>query len=141
MALSSDFKVISDCGVPQSSVLGPILFLLFIGNIKEALKDCIIKVSSDDTNFSLSNKNFNMLKNKVISELSCFQTWVDANKLTINYDPKKSCYNIFRPAGKSLPDNYNEDLPVGNDTIQYQHITKYLAIILGDGLIYCYNIG
>ena len=66
------------------------------------------------TQIFLSDKNFHLLKQKVILEISYFQNWVDANKLTINYDPKKSCFSIFKPLKQPLPLNYNDDLPVGN---------------------------
>ena len=50
----------------------------------------------------------------MILEISYFQNWVDANELTINYDPKKSCFSIFKPLNRPLPLNYNDDFPVGN---------------------------
>ena len=55
---------------------------------------------------------------------------MDANKLTIHYDPKKSCWSIFKSL--SLPLNYNGDLPVGANEIKCQQTFKYLGIILDD---------
>ena len=92
------------------------------------------KLFADDTIFFLSDKNFHLLKEKVILEFLYFQNWVDANKLTISYDPKKLCFSIFKPLNRPLPLNYNDDLPVGNNMIKYQHTTKYLGIILDDQL-------
>ena len=90
--ISSDLQPLHDCGVPQGSVLGPILFLLFINDIHQARKEGTIKLFADDSNFSYQIKIFTyILKYKVILEISYFQNWVDANKLTINYNPKKSC--------------------------------------------------
>ena len=93
-----------------------------------------IKLFADDTNFFLADKNFHLLKQNVILEISYVQNWADAKKLTINCDPKKSCYSIFKPLNQPFPLNYNDDLPVGTNTIKYQYTTKYLGIILDDQL-------
>ena len=49
--ISSDLQPLHDCGVPQGSVLGPILFLLYINDIHQAIKEGTIKLFDDDTNF------------------------------------------------------------------------------------------
>ena len=71
--LTSDLQPLNDCGVPQGSVLGPILFLLFINDIHHALKEGNIELFADDTNFFLSDEKFHLLRQKVILEISYFQ--------------------------------------------------------------------
>ena len=57
----------------------------------------IIKLFADDTNFFISGENLELLRQKVNREIQSFQKWIHANKLTINYDPQKSSYCIFKP--------------------------------------------
>ena len=87
-------------GVPQGSVLGPRLFLLFINDINKSLENIIIKLFADDTNCFISGNNFNQLERLVEVELNKLQKWINANKLTINFDPQKSSYYIFKPKKK-----------------------------------------
>ena len=80
---------LSGYGVPQGSVLGPILFLLFINDIHSSLDKIIIKLFADDTNCFVSGNDFNLLERTAETELNKLQKWINANKLTINFDPKK----------------------------------------------------
>ena len=78
------------------SLLGPIFLLLFINNIHKSLDKIIIKLFADDTNCFISGNNFNQLEGLAETELNKLQKWINANKLTINFDPKKSSYCIYK---------------------------------------------
>ena len=90
----------------------------------------IIKLFADDTNFFISGENFELLRQMVICELRSFQKWIDANKLTTNYDLQKSSYCIFKPKQKSLPCTYNQGLFVGGHKLCCNEFTKYLGLII-----------
>ena len=64
---------------PQGSVLGPILFLLFINDINKSLDHIIVKLFADDTNCFISGNNFNRLERLVEVELNKLQKWINAN--------------------------------------------------------------
>ena len=83
-------SIISTCnyGVPQGSLLGPLLFLLFINDIHEAIKCSTIKLFADDTNCFFSGYDFETLRETVVTEVCSLQQWINANKLTINSDKK-----------------------------------------------------
>ena len=100
--IQSDILELSGYGVPQGSVLGPKLFLLFINDIQKVLDKIIIKLFADDTNCFISRNSFNQLERLDETELNKLQKWINANKLTINFDPKKSSYCIFKPKKQVL---------------------------------------
>jgi len=76
------------CGVPQGSVLGPTLFLIYTNDLCETLKYVTPILYADDTNLFLKSKNLNDEYEKISSDLKRLCKWCQINKLTINYEKK-----------------------------------------------------
>ena len=108
---------------------GTNLFLLFINDIHKSLNNTVIKLFADDTNCFLSGNDFSSLERLAETELNKLQTWINANNLTIHYDPKKSSYCIFKPRNKCFPSNYNGRLKIGINTLKYKETIKHGKII------------
>ena len=90
----SDIRVIT-YGVPQGSILGPLLFILYINDFSGVSDKLFCVLFADDTNIFLSG-NIQNLINTLHIELSKLYTWLLANKLTLNIS--KTHFMVFHRA-------------------------------------------
>ena len=72
------------CGVPQGTILGPLLFFMYINDLPNCLRVAAPRMFADDTSITLSAKTVADLKLAVTSELNNLTCWLRANKLSLN---------------------------------------------------------
>ena len=97
----SSNKSLITCGVPQGSVLGPLLFLLYVNDIYCSSMKLKFYSFADDTNVLHSHKDLKSLEKEMNAELNNVYQWLVSNKLTLNL--KKTNFVIFCPYQKPLP--------------------------------------
>lgn len=109
-------------GLPQGSVLAPILFNIYINDINSVLKFSSIKLFADDALISINGNNENDIREKLQSDLNSLYIWLCANKLKINIDKTK--YMVI--TRKNLAGL--EPLKINNLEIENVKTIKYLGI-------------
>ena len=116
------------CGVPQGSVLGPILFLLFINDISNiAVEGCVLNMYADDVIIYTSPMSTHELECKLQSCIDSISNWYDMNKLCIN--KKKSSVMVFGSKFQLQPLNLDDfAISINVDKLQLVEQAKYLGL-------------
>ena len=131
-AVSDEYVL--NCGVPQGSVLSPLMFLLYINDIQVATPNQNIRLFADDANvFVISNDLYNLFSD-ANSCLESLSNWLVSNKLTLNVT--KTNYMIFKQTQnvKRAVSENNFKLSFNNVEIACVSSTKYLGMTLCDSL-------
>ena len=111
------------CGVPQGSILGPLLFLIYVNDLANVSTVLFTILFADDTNVFITGKNILNLFTTMNEELSKLSEWMNVNKLSLNV--KKTKYMIF---SLKKPINHYGSILLNGETIENVDNFKFLGV-------------
>ena len=117
--------------VPQGSILGPLLYLIYINEIPSLSQKFTATLFADDCVLSFCNPNLDNLLLDCTEELRIFKLWSDSNRLTINLE-KTNCLFISNICS-SLPDN---GVSFSGCNLVSVSEAKFLGVTIDEGLKY-----
>ena len=126
----SSSKQIVKCGVPQGSILGPLLFLLYINDLALVCPKLFSILFADDSNMFLSGKDPNKLIRDMNEEMHKITQWLTVNRLSLNVD--KTHFMLFRKKNTRVA--LNETLYIKGTVINQVESTKFLGVFIDSSL-------
>lgn len=121
----SDFLGVK-CGVPQGSILGPLLFLYYVNDMSASVgSDCKLLLYADDIAILFSDENPDIISSKLSKELQSCNKWLVDNKLSLHLG-KTEC--ILFGTKRKLKKIKEFSVTCNNHTILAQNSVKYLGI-------------
>ena len=124
----SSMKV-ANCGVPQGSILGPLLFILYMNDIGAVSLLLNPILFADDTNLFYSHKRIDTLNQIVNVELEKIAIWFRINKLSLNL--VKTNFMLF---GRKKIHNHNLQISIDGSAVEKVSSVKFLGVFIDDKL-------
>ena len=117
------------CGVPQGSILGPLLFLLYVNDMPQAVQSDLF-LYADDTCLVYSNKSASVVEDRLLTDFNSLCDWFEDNKLSIHLGVDKTKSILFSKRKKK------ENILIYRRDIKIIQNTKvsYLGCVLDENL-------
>ena len=126
----TEFCVVK-CGVPQGSILGPLLFLLYVNDLKNASSVLDPIMFADDTNLFYTHSNIQKLFSTMNEELASINQWFTSNKLSLN--AKKTKYSFFhKPSKKDDIPLMLPKLTINTHVLERQEFINFFEVLLDE---------
>ena len=120
------------CGVPQGSILGPLLFLLYVNGMPQAVNSDLL-LYADDTCLIYTGKDINTIEEQLNTDFSSLCDWFVDNKLSVHFGEEKTKSILFGTK-RQLKNQRDLDLRYGDLKIKQHSKVTYLGCILDNDL-------
>ena len=137
MITKSDFQPIS-CGVPQGSILGPLLFLLFINDLP-LYTNVFTDLYADDTTLYDVQDSMEQIENNLQTTLNSLKIWCRQNGMILNSSETKVMLVTSNQKRERLP-NDNLDLKFNNESLNMISNDKILGVFVDNNLTWAHHI-
>lgn len=117
------------CGVPQGSILGPLLFIIYMNDITASSTKLNFTMFADDTTILYNDQNVVNGARVINTELDAVNKWLCSNKLSLN--TKKTNFIIFHTIGRVIP---GVEIKMNNKIIERVTETKFLGVSIHENL-------
>ena len=116
------------CGVPQGSVLGPLLFLLYINDLSQVCPVAKCLLFADDTAIFYSAQTMTELQDKINQSFPKITSWLHANRLSLAI--QKTFYQVYARGDEA----HDIRIPVANSEVKHADTVKYLGVLVDENL-------
>ena len=116
-----------NCGIPQGSCLGPLLFIIYVNDFERCLQGATPNMYADDTSITCSSTDSDSLLRNINNEMTSIAEWMRQNKLSLNAD--KSEFMVIGHSRQHNVINELREIEVNHKKINRVTNTKYLAKI------------
>ena len=116
------------CGVPQGSILGPLLFLLYVNDMPQAVNSELL-LYADDTCLIYTGKDIQKIEEQLNSDFTSLCEWFIDNKLSVHFGEEKTKSILFGTK-RQLKDQKDLNLKYGDIEVKQHSRVTYLGCIL-----------
>ena len=125
----------TNIGVPQGSILGPILFLLFVNDLPNSTDFLLPTLFADDTTLSISHHNYNEIVPILNRELDLIHKWTVSNKLSLNVEKTEMIL-----VSNKKKTHANDQIILGGEYIKYDDECVFLGVRMDNRLNFSSHI-